>query len=169
MSEQSNEITNEYKSNEQIITITPEKIRTSLDTNKSTQISFDHKPYNYSRAELFVTMATQSSCCNGQSECCGCYKQNSLDSRCCGLCYAYCPRQTLDEQSDCCPNNFSTYWDSGYVQTTSGYQTEHGEHNGICCWFCFPLKFALFFPCCFGSLCNGFINHIRNTNMNYFF
>jgi len=64
------------------------------------------------------------------------------------------------------------YWDTGYVQTTSGYGGKQGvleEKNGICCWFCFPLKISLFFLCLFGSLINGCINYMRGTDVNYFF
>jgi hypothetical protein len=58
------------------------------------------------------------------------------------------------------------------VQTVSGYgdrRGSDGEKNGICCWFCFPVKFSLFFPCCIGSICNGCLNYVRDTNVNYLF
>lgn len=158
--------TNNSTPNEQFITIAPEKIRNSLPINKNTQPSLNYVPYKYNRAEAFVTIATQHTCCF-----CKCYKPNSIDARCCGLCYACCPRKTVEEQCNFCPNNFTTYWDSGYVQTTSGYgkQADRDEKNGVCCWFCFPLKFGMFFPCCFGSIGNSCINYMRDTNVNYFF
>jgi hypothetical protein len=133
------------------ITIAPQKIRTSL----ATQDKMKHtrpEPLN------FPTV-------------CGCYKRGSIDARCCGVCYVCCPRKTVEEQCNFCPNNFTTYWDSGYVQTISGHgkQAELDEKNGLCCWFCFPLKFSLFFPCCFGAIGNSCINEICGTNVNYFF
>ena len=154
---------------EPFIKVTPQKIHTSLVKPKNTQQKITYPP-PYNRAEMFVTIATQTVWC--ENGCCWCYKRDSIDARCCGVCYACCPRKTVDEQCNCCPNNFSTYWNSGYVQTVSGYGGEQGEleeKNGICCWFCFPVKFGIFFPCCVGSLGNGCINYMRDTNVNYFF
>lgn len=151
--------------NEQFTNITPQKIRTSLDITKNTQ----PYPPPYNRAKMFVTIASQTAWC--ECECCWCYKRESIDARCCGVCYACCLKKTVHDQCNCCPNDFGTYWDSGYVQTTSGYgkEADQDEKNGICCWFCFPLKISLFFPCFFGSLGNGCINYIRGTDVNYFF
>jgi hypothetical protein len=95
---------------------------------------------------------------------CGCYKENSTDTRCCGLCYCCCPATHIDKEKDrkrcdCCPNDFHEYWYSGYVQTTAGPSiNKEEEMNGVCCWFCFPLKFPLFFPCFLGSLLNQAFN-----------
>lgn len=101
---------------------------------------------------------------------CGCYSANSPDARCCGLCYCFCPAKNIDKtkddkRCDVCPNDFCEYWYSGYVQTTAGYATEMPEEeiNGLCCWVCFPPKFALFFSCCLGSLCNQVINTCCQT------
>ena len=95
--------------------------------------------------------------------CCGCYKIFSTDARCGGLCYCCCPAAHIDEivdekRCDCCPKDFCHYWNSGYVQTTSGYGNFDDEKNGVCCWFCFPVKFPLFFPCFLGSLVNQGLN-----------
>ena len=100
---------------------------------------------------------------------CWCYNKESPDSRCCGLCYCFCLLKDQEKQCHCCPKTFSEYWHSGYVQTTSGYGNPEKEENGICCWFCFLPKFAVFFPCCLGSLCNNSINSIRKTETNYLF
>ena len=94
---------------------------------------------------------------------CGCYKENSTDARCCGLCYCCCRAKHIDKEldkkrCDCCPNDFSEYWYSGYIQTTAGYGNSEEDVNGICCCFCFPIKFPLFFPCFLGSLVNQMIN-----------
>ena len=51
---------------------------------------------------------------------------------------------------------------------TSG-KVVYKDKNGVCCWFCFPVKFPLFFPCFLGSICNSCINEIRHTNINYLF
>jgi hypothetical protein len=111
-----------------------------------------------------------------QQSCCGCYKENSTDTRCCGVCYCCCPAKHIDKtvdlkRCDCCPNDFCEYWYSGYVQTNSGYGPPQEEMNGICCWFCFPVKFPLFFPCFLGSLVNTAINRCcaAPTKRNYLF
>jgi len=96
--------------------------------------------------------------------CCGCYEADSTDARCCGVCYCCCPAANIDKEidkkrCDCCPNDFNEYWYSGLVQTTMGYGNPAEEINGVCCWFCFPIKFSMFFPCFLGSLLNHTINH----------
>ena len=98
-----------------------------------------------------------------QRPCCGCYKADSTDARCCGLCYCFCPANHIDKEidkkrCDCCPNDFCEYWYSGLVQTTAGYGNKEEDLNGLCCWFCFPVKFPLFFPCFLGSLVNDVLN-----------
>ena len=103
-----------------------------------------------------------------QRPCCGCYKEDSTDTRCCGLCYYCCPAKHIDKEidkkrCDCCPNDFCEYWYSGLVQTTAGYGNKEEDINGICCCFCFPVKFPLFFPCFLGSLCNHTINKFCAT------
>ena len=102
------------------------------------------------------------------STCCGCYKNNSTDTRCCGLCYYCCPAKNINKEidpgrCDFCPNDFHEYWYSGYVQTTSGYGNSAEEMNGVYCWCCFPLKFPLFFSCFLGSLVNQTINTCSAT------
>ena len=153
----------EKPTTEKIITIAPQKIRNSISTMPNTQ----SLPLKYNRAEAFVTIATQHTWCF-----CKCYNPDSIDARCCGACYKCCPSKTFEQQCNFCPNDFTTYWDSGYVQTVSGYGGKAGaesEKNGVYCCICFPLKFAMFFSCCFGSMCNGCINYMRDTNMNYLF
>jgi hypothetical protein len=98
-----------------------------------------------------------------QRPCCGCYEPDSTDARCCGVCYCCCPAANIDKdidkkRCDCCPNDFSEYWYSGLVQTTMGYGNSEEDINGCCCFVCFPIKFAFFFPCFFGSLLNHAIN-----------
>ena len=98
-----------------------------------------------------------------QRPCCGCYEPDSTDARCCGVCYCCCPAANIDKdidkkRCDCCPNDFSEYWYSGLVQTTMGYGNSEEDITGCCCFVCFPIKFAFFFPCFFGSLLNNTIN-----------
>jgi hypothetical protein len=108
---------------------------------------------------------------------CGCYKEDSPDTRCCGIYYCCCPAKNSDKEidlkrCDCCPNDFHEYWYSGLVQTTSGYGNPAEEINGFCCWFCFPLKFSMFFPCFLGSLVNHSINQCccdAQMTRNYLF
>jgi hypothetical protein len=95
-----------------------------------------------------------------------CYNKDSIDARCCGFCYCKYPQLKKEEQCNVCPNNFDEYWHSGYVQTDDG---SGKESDGLCCCLCFPLKFGYFFSCCLGSICNGCINSIRDTNVNYLF
>ena len=86
--------------------------------------------------------------------CCYCYNTKiSKDSRCCGVCYCCFPvkEEEKEKRFDWCPNNFTDYWDSCYVQTTSGYASARDEKNGVCCWFCFFPKLGMFFPCFLGS------------------
>ncbi len=81
--------------------------------------------------------------------------------QCFGQCYHCYP-------TSCCPTTFHEYWNSGYVQTSSGYGSLAEEKNSIFCFCCFPIKFALFFSCCFGSLCNEALNRCKKTsNKNY--
>ena len=156
-----------------IISIAPKDIYNALKNNNALKNQpqsgpkNDYVPYKYNRCETFVTIATQSKMC--ECNCCWCYSRESIDARCCGACYFVCPQKTVEAQCNCCLNDFSTYWDSGLVQTTSGYGNKEEEKNGICCWLCFPLKFSLFFPCFLGSLGNGCINCLRETNLNYLF
>ena len=95
--------------------------------------------------------------------CLGCYKENSPDARCCGVCYCCCPAENIDREvdknrCDFCPENFTVYINSGYFKTTSGYGTQN--HDDCCCTFtCLPFKLATFFPCALGSIFNHFINH----------
>ena len=102
---------------------------------------------------------------NGPKSYSGCYGENSTDTRCCGLCFCFCPAKNISKdvdlkRCDFCPNDFSEYWYSGYIQTTAS-NTKQGQAediNGVCCWLCFPIKFPMFFPCFLGSLANGCIN-----------
>jgi hypothetical protein len=98
---------------------------------------------------------------------CWCYNKESLDMRCCGLCYTFCYIPDKDKQCYMCPETFEIYYTSGYVITTEGSQTGEECENCLCTTLCLPFKFALFWPCLFGSLFNNAINYCRNTETNY--
>ena len=97
------------------------------------------------------------------NKCCYCYKENSTDSRCFGLCYCFCPAKNIGKEldsgrCDICPNHMKEYIKSGYFNT---------ENDGLCTILCLPIKIPLFFPCILGSACNNCINYVCKTNRNY--
>ena len=98
-----------------------------------------------------------------KNNCCGCYKEDSTDTRCFGLCYFFCPAKNIDKEldsgrCDICPNHMKEYIKSGYFNT---------ENDGLCTVLCLPIKIPLFFPCILGSACNNFINCVCKTDRNY--
>ena len=101
---------------------------------------------------------------------CWCYNKESLDMRCCGLCYTCCYIPDKDKQCYVCPETFEIYYNSGYFITTDGgSQTGEECENCLCTAFCLPLKLPMFFSCLLGSLFNNSINYCRNTESNYLF
>ena len=83
-----------------------------------------------------------------------CYSKESDDSRCLGACYWLCSTENVEDQCNCCPNNFCEFWKSGYIQTNDGHvkneETSCDEcecDDCFCTTVCFPLKFSIFFPC----------------------
>ena len=104
-----------------------------------------------------------------------CYSKESDDSRCCGACYLICPSKSVEEQCNCCPNNFCEFWKSCYIQTTEGSVREKDKCRECecddCFWttVCFPCKFSLFFPCFLGSVFNECINKLCGSQRNYLF
>jgi len=100
----------------------------------------------------------------GQCDC-GCYNEESFDTRCCGLCYCglcnccFSTRKNppSNEECDFCMRDFWEHWKSAYIQTITGYG--RGEESECCCTcLCLPLKFPLFFPCLLGALFNQLLN-----------
>jgi len=101
---------------------------------------------------------------------CWCYNKDSQDMRCCGLCYTFCYIPNKEYQCYLCPETFEIYYTSGYVITSDGYgKTDEECEDCFCTTLCLPTKFALFWPCCIGSVFNNSINYCRDTNMNYLF
>ena len=96
---------------------------------------------------------------------CGCYADDSMDTRCCGLCYCglcnccFLARKNPPSKEECdfCMRDLWEHSKSGYIQTITGYG--RGEESDCCCTcLCLPLKFPLFFPCFLGALFNHFMN-----------
>jgi hypothetical protein len=116
-----------------------------------------------------------------ENKCCECYNKETLDSRCCGLCfycgeYIYCVKEnkccynciTSDLEDKWCVNNPCEYFNSGLFLTSSGYGN---EPDCFCTVFAGIVlcKFALTFPWLLCSMCNGTINCICETDKNYLF
>ena len=117
-------------------------------------------------------------CCNNF---CKCYHKETLDSRCCGLCfycgeYIYCDKEgkccynciTSDLEQKWCLNNPNEYFKSGLFLTSGGY----GNEPDCCCTLFAGIvlgKFALTFPCLLCSILNGTMNCVCGTDKNYLF
>ena len=114
-------------------------------------------------------------------KCCECYYKDTLDSRCCGICfycgeYIYCEKEnkccykciTSDLEEQWCLNNPNEYFKSGLFLTSSGYGH---EPDCFCTIFAGIVlcKFALTFPCLLCSILNGTINCVCCTDKNYLF
>jgi len=100
---------------------------------------------------------------------CGCYKKDSFDSRCCGLCYCK-KRNEMNKVKDkenyktnqchVCPSNLYDYTESGYFNT---------ENDCFCTILTCPIKISLFFVCFLGSIFNHCVNCSCLTDRNYLF
>ncbi len=113
--------------------------------------------------------------------CCKCYHKDTLDSRCCGICfycgeYIYCEKEnkccykciTSELEDKWCLNNPNEYFKSGLFLTSGGYGH---EPDCFCTVFAGIVlcKFALTFPCLLCSILNGTINCVCGTDKNYLF
>jgi hypothetical protein len=132
------------------------KTKTEMETNEKKEIQNNLKNEKIMQTKVIEIKQQQPARF-------GCYKEDSPDARCCGVCYCCCRAKNIDKEIDkgrceCCPNDFNEYWYSGYVQTTAGYGNRAEDTNGCCCFICFPLKFPVFFPCFIGSLVNQLLN-----------
>ena len=114
-------------------------------------------------------------------KCCECYYKDTLDSRCCGLCFYFGDSIYCDKKNKCCYNCISSdisdiwcfnnpndYFSSGCFLTSSGYGK---EPECFCTVFAGIVlcKFALTFPWLLCSMLNGTINCVCGTNKNYLF
>jgi hypothetical protein len=105
---------------------------------------------------------------------CKCYKKQSIDSRCCGLCYYLCPLTPEDREynnkhyniCNVCPAGLDDYINSCYCKTTD---SPNSPDDCLCTTFCCPVKFPLFITCFLGSIFNSYVNCLCNTNKNYIF
>ena len=112
---------------------------------------------------------------------CKCYHKETLDSRCCGICfycgeYIYCEKEnkccykciTSDLEDKWCLNNPNEYFKSGLFLTSGGYGH---EPDCFCTVFAGIVlcKFALTFPCLLCSILNGTMNCVCGTDKNYLF
>lgn len=111
--------------------------------------------------------------------CCECYYRDTLDSRCCGLCfycgdYIYCKKEkncfnnciSPDLSESWCFKNPYEYFASGCFLTSGGY----GNEPDCCCTVFAGVvlcKFALTFPWLLCSTVNGAINCMCETDKNY--
>jgi hypothetical protein len=97
------------------------------------------------------------------------YQAASNDTRCCGLCYYCCPIEQLIENKNpppppppyLCPTDLPDYFQSVWVYT----DTKNGGilpfQWDLCCFLCFPIKFAFCWPGFFGAILNQCINNQR--------
>ena len=100
-----------------------------------------------------------------------CYRQNSSDTRCCGICYYNCPLKEDNyninindrDQLEFCLPNMNDYCKSGYIITYNIVP------RNDCSGCCLPYKLIICMPCLLGTLFNHCINCIRSTNTNYLF
>jgi hypothetical protein len=126
-------------------------------------------------SETETGTASASETGTDSKKCIHCYSPESDDSRCCGACYYGCPKKSINDRCECCPNSFCDYWQSGYVQTIDGplrkeEQCDECECDDcFCTTLCLPFKFPMFFPCFLGALCNGAINKMAGSYRNYLF
>ena len=97
---------------------------------------------------------------------CGCYAKNSSDSRCCGLCYLCCPvnEEYTINKFECCPKKLCDNYN-----IVDKNQTMNDNHKFCWCLICLPFSIGCFLPCLLGASFNTFINHIRETDLNYLF
>jgi hypothetical protein len=97
---------------------------------------------------------------------CGCYAKDSSDSRCCGLCYLCCPdnQEYRINKCECCPKNLCDNYN-----ITNKSEIMNDGHKFCWCLICLPFSIGCFLPCVLGASFNTFINHIRETDLNYLF
>ena len=114
-------------------------------------------------------------------KCCECYYRDTLDSRCCGICF-YCGDSIYcKKENKCCNNCISPdlseswcfknpydYFNSGCFLTSGGY----GNEPDCCCTVFAGVvlcKFAFTSPWLLCSIFNGSINCVCGTDKNYLF
>ena len=159
----------------EIIDIPPPKYEIILNlctssrdvANVSRIITQQPLPFDFCYYCTTCTTCTTCTCCKNTYNlfCCktGCYRKDSPDMRCCGLCY-----MCSDEPTDgCCIPTMTEYFKSGLWKTTDGYGSD--SDNYCCTIICLPVKIPLCFPCLLATIFNSIINSCRGTNNNYLF
>jgi hypothetical protein len=142
---------------------------TPTPTQTSTFISVKpkmKKPSNKSNTPKPIINQPNKMTCS----CCGCYNKNSMDMRCCGICYYRYDNLDKQEQCNICPETLDVYCTSSYIVTECkpSHNTDDCEHC-IPTILCLPLKLPMCFPCLLGSVFNNSINYCRGTHTNYCF
>ena len=117
----------------------------------------------------FPLNAEPSKCYNFCSNFCACYRKDSNDTRCLGICYRLCPSEkTNNMRCEICTNGFWDHCRSGYIYTDDAGCNDD-DSAGCYCIMCFPFKLGIFSPCLLGSIFNSCLNTLCNTNTNYLF
>ena len=118
----------------------------------------------------FPLNAEPSKCYNFYSNFCACYRKDSNDTRCLGVCYRVCPSEkTNNMRCEICTNGFWHHCRSGYIYTDDAGCNNDDDSAGCYCIICFPFKLSIFSPCLLGSIFNSCLNTLCNTNTNYLF
>ena len=143
-----------------------------LDYPPSYEIIFPQKSESDTNQNISPVLSSNSSCKSIYNLLCNfyidCYRTNSPDSRCCGICYNFNrlkdPNYYLEykEPCECCLPTIKEYCNSGYIITQDSV-------SGDCTLCCLPFKIPLFMPCLLGTILNQCINCMRDTNTNYLF
>lgn len=118
----------------------------------------------------FPLNAEPSKCYNFCSNFCACYRKDSNDTRCLGVCYRVCPSEkTNNMRCEICTNGFWHHCRSGYIYTDDAGCNNDDDSAGCYCIICFPFKLSIFSPCLLGAIFNSCLNTLCNTNTNYLF
>ena len=136
---------------------------------------YDAGPITVDLSKNSFTINAESSKCTNWcskwcSNFCACYRKDSNDTRCGGLCYRLCPSEkTNNMRCEVCTNGFWEHCRSGYIYTDDAGCNNDDNSAGCYCIICFPIKLGIFSPCLLGSIFNSCINTICKTNTNYLF
>jgi len=120
--------------------------------------------------DSFPLNAEPSKCYNFCSNFCACYRKESNDTRCLGICYRLCPSEkSRNIRCEVCTIGFWDHCSSGYIYTDDAGCNKDDDSAGCYCFICFPFKLGIFSPCLLGALFNSCLNAICKTDTNYLF
>lgn len=95
---------------------------------------------------------------------CACYSKDSIDSRCCGLCYSCKGEKEYYNNCEFFPKNLCENYN------IADKSEKMNERHKLCwCLMCLPFSIGCLLPCVLGASFNTCINHIRGTDLNYLF